>query len=253
MGRPPHSPELYRAGRGASARGGTANRHPHRHAEDEARSWMISWAGPTVLVSFVSLPRSTRQVDSAGFHCECPAWRCEHPSPRPPVWHTGELRSVRVGRVGRVAAGPMRDDAPLRHVCLHLFWPSALRRRAACLPASKPGARRSPVWRVASILRWLLALAPASPRVNVRIQARVWSGGKWERTQSREGPSGQPVNPGEPLPGSFWAWVSATVKPGWRPLFREGQMERFAEQTPASRFPGSGRSVRPWRAHGAGA
>lgn len=110
------------------------------------------------------------------------------------------------------------------------------------------------VWRVFSILHplrvvRLQALAPVVFRAAVRTSARVWSGGRWEPMRKRA----LPLNRGESLPGSFSAWVSARVETDGNLPPPPAQMGWLVRRTPANRFPGSGRSARPWKGNGSGA
>jgi hypothetical protein len=250
---------LNQAGRGASARSGTEHRRGRRRAGDGKRSWTSSQAGPKAWRSLVSRLHSMRRADSAGFHREYPVLLSEYPAVRYRVWHRGALHCA---QVGQTAAQPMQDEAGLRHARPHLFLPSALHLRAAWLPASTQDGQANPVWRAASIRHWLRAgrlpaLAPASLRAAVRALARtlarIWSGGRWERTPKRKRPSRKQVHPGEPLPGSFSAWVSAALETGGKPPSPPERIGWPAKRIPVSRFPGSGRSARPWRAREAGA
>ena len=237
MGRHQHWLELSRAA--PSAPGGRASHRGRRRAEDGKRSWASSQAEPRVRAVLVSRLHSRPRVYSAGLRRQFRAWfrawfrassRGESPALRP-VWHR----------------------AAFRHLCPHLFGPSALHAPADWLLASTragPGSRSGPV---SSILLGLRAgrqqaLAPAAIRVLVPVPLRLSSGGRWELRRKGE----WQVNPGEPLPGSFSAWVSAPRTGGKLPSPQEwtGQLAR---RTPASRFPRSSRSARPWRGYGSGA
>jgi hypothetical protein len=83
--RSPLSLNQYRAGRGASALGGTGNRRGRRRAEDGERSRTSSPAGPRVRVVLVLL-HPTRRVDLAGLRQALSVFpRSEHPQVRRPV------------------------------------------------------------------------------------------------------------------------------------------------------------------------
>ena len=245
-GRHPHWLELSQAV--ASGRGGRASCRGRRLSEGGKRSRISSRAAPRARAVRVSRPHSRHRVDSAGLRRDCPAWfqawfqawsRGESPARRP-VWHRAAFRRA---PVVRAAGNQMQGEACLGHADHYLFEPSALHAPARWLPASTPG---GPVWLVSSILRWLRAgRLQASEAALLRAHDLVWSGGRWERMRKGE----RQANPGEPVPGSFSAWVSASGKLP-PPQEQRGQPAR---RTRASRFPGSSRSARPWRGYGSGA
>jgi hypothetical protein len=252
--RSPLSLNLYWAGRGASALGGTGNRPGRRHAEAGERRRTSSRAGPRVRVVLVCRPHSMPRVFAVERRREPQGLlRGEYPALRRSVWHRAGFRYA---QAQRVAANLVLAEVCLHHAGPHLFSPIALHSPLAWRPASTLAGLRSLAWRVFSILLGLraepaLAAGPVQVlvRAPVRARVRVWAGGRWVRM--RERPAAQQANPGELLPGSFSAWVSApaAAEPP-SPQEQKGQPPR---RTRASRFPGSSKSARPWRGYGSGA